>query len=161
MLMRKRCDLYNSSSEFGHYHNSKMKGFVISLLALALCFQQAWSLQCYECNDPTPSAECSDIVNCTTRQTSCKTVVTSGFVDYPFQGTEMVIRSCSSSCAESNPDQLGEFQLVFCCFNDRCNNRGLFAAGNNSTNSGAADLWKRSYWLPISFIGLAASLLRI
>ncbi|XP_053571383.1 ly6/PLAUR domain-containing protein 2-like [Bombina bombina] len=133
-----------------------MKGFIISILALALCFDLACSLQCYLCPYPTASAECTDTKNCTGTQLLCKTSVTAGFGGYPFQGTELVIRDCAKDCSPSDNDQIGADQLVLCCNNDLCNNRGVYAGGSNS----GAETVKNSFGfgLLFCFISIVLSL---
>ncbi|XP_073433468.1 secreted Ly-6/uPAR-related protein 1-like [Dendrobates tinctorius] len=106
----------------------------IFLVTLALFCKTGESLMCYYCPDATYSSECTDTRNCTAAISVCKTTVLSPDVGYPFEGNEVVTRGCSTTktCFNSSLDELGNSQIVFCCSNDLCNNRGL-----NGTSSDA------------------------
>ncbi|XP_069813110.1 secreted Ly-6/uPAR-related protein 1-like [Dendropsophus ebraccatus] len=109
-----------------------MKVIAILLITLGMFCQQGGSIICYYCPDLTFSSECTDMRNCTGDNNVCKTTVLSPDVGFPFLGTEVVTRGCSTAttCIPDDPDSLGDDKIVFCCTSDLCNNRGLNATSS-------------------------------
>ncbi|MEE6462980.1 hypothetical protein FKM82_005725 [Ascaphus truei] len=113
-----------------------MKGFLILLLAAALCAERAYSLECFLCLSPTPSSKCTVRTNCSEQQPWCLTTVDGpAAAGYPFGGDRIVVRGCTEHCVASNPNNLGVTRPTFCCQEDLC----------NTAASGSPNL-RASYW---------------
>ncbi|XP_030046082.1 ly6/PLAUR domain-containing protein 2 [Microcaecilia unicolor] len=115
------------------------KGVLILPLVILFCMELAVSLECYYCPSSVPSAECTDLYNCTKNETICMTKIMDSDFGFPFQGTENVIKGCVKECIPTDLDTIGQAHPVFCCNKDRCNNRGLSNQGlSEATSTGAS-----------------------
>ncbi|XP_006879506.1 PREDICTED: secreted Ly-6/uPAR-related protein 1 [Elephantulus edwardii] len=137
---------------------------VLTLLLLAACSMQLGAaFKCYSCQQPTIISSCRKITYCKPVDTACKTTMVNVPSEYPFNGKAMVTGSCASSCEATDPDSLGAFNPVFCCFHDLCNAEKALGVrrssrqGSVATTSGPHELtqdWashkhlKRTYLAP-------------
>ncbi|XP_053323219.1 secreted Ly-6/uPAR-related protein 1-like [Spea bombifrons] len=135
-----------------------MKTITMHLLLAALSLDLAFSLKCHVCYEVTQSRDCRDEMVCSPESKVCKTVVYSPQVGFPFNGEEMVTRSCATSCVENDPYALGNDKPVFCCTIDLCNNRGLYASNSTANSSGAVT---GSYRTLAASIAIICALLRV
>nr|XP_033788662.1 ly6/PLAUR domain-containing protein 2-like [Geotrypetes seraphini] len=118
-----------------------MKKGILTVPLLALFYVDlVLSLECYYCPSAVPSAECTEVVNCTKNEPMCKTKVTDSDFGFPFQGTEHVTRGCAKQCFPSSLDTIGDANPIFCCNSDRCNNRGLSAGKATGIRAGRVAL---------------------
>ncbi|KAM6215422.1 secreted Ly-6/uPAR-related protein 1 [Rhynchocyon petersi] len=90
------------------------------LLLAASSVHPGATFKCYSCEQPTAISSCRKVTYCKPVDTACKTTVVNMPTEFPFNGEAMVTRSCSSSCEATDPDSLGAFNPVFCCFHDLC-----------------------------------------
>ncbi|XP_063306310.1 secreted Ly-6/uPAR-related protein 1-like [Pelobates fuscus] len=110
-------------------------GLIIYLLVAVLSLDFADSLKCYYCHEQIESRNCWGEMECPPDVKMCKTTVYSPNIGYPFNGEEVVTRSCAKSCVETSQDFIGNDRPVFCCTSDFCNNRGLFWTSDHNANS--------------------------
>ncbi|XP_072010700.1 ly6/PLAUR domain-containing protein 2-like [Engystomops pustulosus] len=99
-----------------------MRGAAVICLVVAVLFTGpiAQGLQCFICQSPTPSLQCTTARNCTTQETWCYTTV-HGPAAYPFNKNRLVVRGCAEKCNASNPNILGVTKPTYCCQDDLCN----------------------------------------
>ncbi|XP_049710217.1 secreted Ly-6/uPAR-related protein 1 [Loxodonta africana] len=101
-----------------------------SWATLSLLLLAAWSVgrgaafKCYTCQNPTVSALCKNVTYCKPDATACMTTVVTVESEYPFNGSPVVTRSCSTSCVATDPDSFGALHPIYCCFHNLCNVEG-------------------------------------
>ncbi|XP_029448583.1 ly6/PLAUR domain-containing protein 2-like [Rhinatrema bivittatum] len=98
-----------------------MKAFPVLVWVAPLFIELAGSLQCYTCQSPTPSLLCTNIRNCTSTQTACKTFIYETGVGFPFHDDKSIITYCAEECIPTNLDWFAVRRPILCCSSDLCN----------------------------------------
>ncbi|XP_029448006.1 lymphocyte antigen 6E-like [Rhinatrema bivittatum] len=98
-----------------------MSGFLLSLLAAALCVQTAESFSCFQCHKQTNNLYCLKPVVCENSDTHCMTTVQSEGLD---ARTSYITKGCSQNCFEENVNEGVVQTATKCCNTFLCNFNG-------------------------------------
>ncbi|XP_051820424.1 secreted Ly-6/uPAR-related protein 1-like [Antechinus flavipes] len=100
------------------------KPALVALLLTAAALPRGASLSCFSCSKPTALSLCTDVVNCSTTEGWCQTMLLSLQSGYPFIEEKTVQRGCVASCIPTEPEAVGESQPILCCNTDLCVDSG-------------------------------------
>ncbi|XP_029448009.1 lymphocyte antigen 6E-like [Rhinatrema bivittatum] len=98
-----------------------MSGFLLSLLAAALCVQTVEPLTCFQCNKQTNNLYCANMIECSNSDDQCFTTVeTEGLGAH----TSYISKGCSQNCFATNINVGIVATATKCCNSFLCNISG-------------------------------------
>ncbi|XP_029448008.1 lymphocyte antigen 6E-like [Rhinatrema bivittatum] len=98
-----------------------MSGFLLSLLAAALCVQTAEPLVCFQCLAQTSNWNCLQPVACEDSDNYCMTTVQSAGLG---SRTSYISKGCAPICIATNVDVMIAGSSTSCCNSFLCNISG-------------------------------------